>query len=289
MEEIKALTGEAFDLNDHKKLVELAEILEQLWICTDHLQGDGITVTRILPALTHCIEHLDLPARHRDLMQANPLLPPRVFFFKSLQQKLITRIKERFANTLTDPLFTISSILDPNFGMRWIKIAERSEWLLKFKQVVTEIDDDLPMFDKQARDNMMSKRRKTSPQMAHFTFYDDDEQPNAAQERLEYSLSIDRQIERMFEAQQKARERARLANGPDAKVDPLQFWKEHSLEFRAQNVMVLKYFGIPATSATVERLFSKTSFILRKHRRSMSEKLAKQLFFLKENYFFIKG
>jgi hypothetical protein len=75
--------------------------------------------------------------------------------------------------------------------------------------------------------------------MSHFTFYDDDEQPNAAQERLEYSLRIDRQIERMFDAQQKARERARLANGPEAKVDPLQFWKEHSLEFRAQNVMVL--------------------------------------------------
>jgi hypothetical protein len=134
------------------------------------------------------------------------------------------------------------------------------------------------MFDQQARDRMGA-----------YVFHDDDEQPDVVRERLKYNNIIEKSIQDMFDAQQKARERARLTKGPTAQVDVLQFWKEHCLEFRPQNVMVLKYLGIPARSATVERLFSKTSFILRKHRRSMSEKLAQQLFFLKENYYLING
>jgi hypothetical protein len=61
------------------------------------------------------------------------------------------------------------------------------------------------------------------------------------------------------------------------------------MRFLHRNTFLHRFLHhIPATSAAVERFFSKTSFILRKHRRSMSEKLAEQLFFLKENYQLIK-
>jgi len=45
--------------------------------------------------------------------------------------------------------------------------------------------------------------------------------------------------------------------------------------------------GIPATSAFVERFFSKTGYIMRPHRRSMADKLAEDLFFCKENLSFV--
>ena len=41
-------------------------------------------------------------------------------------------------------------------------------------------------------------------------------------------------------------------------------------------------FWFPVTSALVERLFSKTGFILRPHRRCMQDDLAENLFYAKE-------
>ena len=43
------------------------------------------------------------------------------------------------------------------------------------------------------------------------------------------------------------------------------------------------YFGIPVTSALVERFLSKTGFILRPHRRCMQDDLAENLFHAKGN------
>ena len=40
--------------------------------------------------------------------------------------------------------------------------------------------------------------------------------------------------------------------------------------------------GIPATSAFVERFFSKTGYIMRPHRRTMGDKIAEDLFFVKK-------
>ena len=47
--------------------------------------------------------------------------------------------------------------------------------------------------------------------------------------------------------------------------------------------------GIPATSAFVERFFSKTGYIMRPHRRTMGDKIAEDLFFCKENLRFVWG
>ena len=51
--------------------------------------------------------------------------------------------------------------------------------------------------------------------------------------------------------------------------------------------MAKAYFGIPVTSALVERFFSKTGFILRPHRRCMQVDLEENLFYTKENINFL--
>ena len=59
----------------------------------------------------------------------------------------------------------------------------------------------------------------------------------------------------------------------------VKFWKEDCTQFYILSLLAKKYPGIPATSAKIERLLSKTSFILRKHRRSMSERVAENFYF----------
>lgn len=63
----------------------------------------------------------------------------------------------------------------------------------------------------------------------------------------------------------------------------LQFWKENEKHFPNLAKKARKLLAIPATSAAVERFFSKTGFILRPHRRRMSDTVAEQIFFRKGN------
>ena len=69
-------------------------------------------------------------------------------------------------------------------------------------------------------------------------------------------------------------------------VDPLLFWKEKQyvyFQFKSGESL----FWFPVTSALVERLFSKTGFILRPHRRCMQDDLAENSFYVKENINFL--
>ena len=73
--------------------------------------------------------------------------------------------------------------------------------------------------------------------------------------------------------------------GSSVYVDPLLFWKNNETTFLSSVSRPL--LGIPATSAFVERFFSKTGYIMRPHRRTMGDKIAEDLFFCKENLRFV--
>ena len=42
----------------------------------------------------------------------------------------------------------------------------------------------------------------------------------------------------------------------DMKIDLLEWWAENEIKFPALSVMARQYLGVPATSASAERLFS---------------------------------
>ena len=64
-------------------------------------------------------------------------------------------------------------------------------------------------------------------------------------------------------------------------VDPLLFWKRKQHVYFQLSKVAKAYFGIPVTSALVERFFSKNVFILRPHRLCMQDDLAENLFYAK--------
>lgn len=66
-------------------------------------------------------------------------------------------------------------------------------------------------------------------------------------------------------------------------VDTLLFWKQHGNELGTIAKVALKVLAVPATSAAVERFFSKTGYIMRQHRRRLKDDLATKLFIIKAN------
>ena len=48
------------------QLIELSSILEQLYICTNVLQADGVTISRVLPSLVTVLHNLDIDERHKE-------------------------------------------------------------------------------------------------------------------------------------------------------------------------------------------------------------------------------
>ena len=69
--------------------------------------------------------------------------------------------------------------------------------------------------------------------------------------------------------------------------DALLFWKLHDQKFHILSTLAKKYLGVPASSASVEKMFSKSGNILSSKRSSMSVRLFALLVFLKLNENFL--
>ncbi|CAG9834456.1 unnamed protein product [Diabrotica balteata] len=59
--------------------------------------------------------------------------------------------------------------------------------------------------------------------------------------------------------------------------DILEWWRTHETEYPTLSKMACDVLLIPATSVLVERLFSKASLVIRKHRNRSSDELARWL------------
>ena len=49
----------------------------------------------------------------------------RIFYYEDFSSRLVSDLKSRFEYAYKDQIFTISSILDPNYVMIWIPIEDR--------------------------------------------------------------------------------------------------------------------------------------------------------------------
>lgn len=59
--------------------------------------------------------------------------------------------------------------------------------------------------------------------------------------------------------------------------DILEWWRTHETEYPTLSKMARDFLSIPATSVPAERLFSKASLVIRKHRNRLSDESARWL------------
>ena len=64
---------------------------------------------------------------------------------------------------------------------------------------------------------------------------------------------------------------------------PLKWWEQHAKQFPNLSVMARQYLGCPATSATVERLFSKVGIAFSSKRKSAGADTIANIIFTGEN------
>ena len=65
--------------------------------------------------------------------------------------------------------------------------------------------------------------------------------------------------------------------------NPLGFWKDHADTYPKLAVLAMKHLAVPASSASVERLFSIAGKVFRPNRYNISDKIFETLMFLSSN------
>ena len=67
-----------------------------------------------------------------------------------------------------------------------------------------------------------------------------------------------------------------------AKEEPLiKWWKKWTINYLSSSLFARPLLGIPASSATSERIFSATGRILEERRQNLNEDVANDMFFLR--------
>lgn len=69
----------------------------------------------------------------------------------------------------------------------------------------------------------------------------------------------------------------------DRQADPLVFWKEQCFKYPILSELAAKYLAIPASSASVERLFSIAGKVFRPDRNRLNDNTFEQLMLIKCN------
>lgn len=258
-----------FSAKDRERMHELSQILQELEICSDMLQGDGTTISKVLPALQTVIHKIDLKSSHELMLSKDKTVKPKHFYFEDLSSSLIDSIKSRFQDVFTEPLFAISSMLDINYGTSWIKPEDKSYRINRLKKMVEELDEN------ETLESISNTKKKNKASSDWVLVYDDEN--SFTEQNFEYDLML----KKFFEFQRQCR----LINREkgNSYIEPLVWWKENEKLFPTLAKLAKKFLGIPASSGSIERFFSKTGYILRQHRRQMTNVLAESLFFLKEN------
>jgi hypothetical protein len=96
---------------------ELEQLLALVFECTMALEGDGITISRVLPY----IKSLKTKLKQMNLHHV-----------KDARDKLVSSLDERFDFLETNHLFGVTSLFDPNFGKYWLKGGRELEsWIEK--------------------------------------------------------------------------------------------------------------------------------------------------------------
>jgi hypothetical protein len=181
--------------------------------------------------------------------------------FGELICNLIDNIKSKFQYVYNNDLFIFASCLDPNFTFQWINAAEKSGIKRKFKAFL-EAD--------------VQTSKPSSPKKLWRIFPGRDslegDSDDSVQKEIKTFLNLS---DTYMDTHLKNYVKDSNPNKPNAPYACVYtFWRNN-----CSLLPIMAEKAIPATSAACERFFSKTTYIVRPHRSSISDKLTENFFF----------
>ncbi|XP_070399081.1 zinc finger BED domain-containing protein 4-like isoform X1 [Nothobranchius furzeri] len=192
---------------------------------------------------------------------------------KTMKATLLTAVKKLFSDVETNPLYFISTILDPRYKDRFFSTNTASEDKLHLKQ-------ELQMMSRAESEG--SRTEAAEPPAKLF---------------LKAQASTSSSLDTVFEeiAMEQAQAAQPLAAGAAIELDtylgeapspredsPLKYWGVNKIRFPTLAKMARKYLSAPCSSVESERLFSSVSHIIDENRNRLTADNAEKLLFLKK-------
>jgi hypothetical protein len=241
---------------ERKMLEELKQVLEMFEFVSDELQADGVTISKVYPCIDFLKKKLIL---HLDMCE----------YSKQIREELLISLNDRFKNCDQNETYVVASFLDSTFGLdvfednkkemikNKIKNLLEIERLKNEAKILTSNNKEQSNLKKKDHDIVIKRNN-------NFIFYRKEE----SIENDDLESSIDEYI------------RAIKSTGFTC---TLIFWKNNHLKFPELANLAKKYLGVPASSASAERMFSISGHIFSSKRRRMGAKIFSELVYLKLN------
>ncbi|XP_035716793.1 zinc finger BED domain-containing protein 4-like [Folsomia candida] len=234
-------------IEPQEKMIEIKNLLKPICDATNKLQGDGVTSSLIYYSIVNAFNEIAKTPTTR---------------FTCMKAQLLDGLKNRFEKAINnDPHIILSALLDPR---------QKSD-VFKIKPAVYGTRSlETPSIDKVT--DMLKSYCKEDPsaEAALHTFpenEDNDDDPFSMLPRIvNSSNTIADEVDKYLGLQREP-----------SKSDPLEFWAKNETSFKELSNLASQYLAIPASTGSVERLFSLLGSFGRSRRSSLNPKSLENL------------
>lgn len=236
------------DVENSKQLLDLSEILKRFKDATELLESKAVVTSSFVPQIVQLLKN-DL-----DVLESSSCLKDVVHAFQE-------QMKQRW-NLEESPLL-VASFLDPRFKKLTIFQDDASKLFHQIQQKLEHQHIELT-------EKVMTKRpiiqNPESEKLIQNPFFMKLDKPKPP-------------VETPFQTDFKKYE---LVQEAPLQTDPMSFWSLHSKDYEMLSKDVKKYWCIPSTTASVERLFSKAGNIVTEKRTSLTQEIVGDIVLLKD-------
>jgi hypothetical protein len=174
----------------------------------------------------------------------------------------------------------IASLLDPRFKDTFIPENKREMWWGRLDELLAEVALDEPETAQNPNIDPIEQQRdgpstRSAPQTVTLP-------------RTSYESMIAAKMASKRSADAELAPYRTIAPS-DIKVNPLTKWAQLAATYKKHAVLARRFLAIPATSASVERVFSTGGRVIEKRRASLKPKTAKAIVFIHENIHLVES
>ncbi|KAL2098424.1 hypothetical protein ACEWY4_007631 [Coilia grayii] len=254
---------------DMALLESLNKALAPLFEFTDALSGEKYVSVSFLKPVLHLFNNDILSRKDGDteLTQA-------------VKEGVLKYLNEKYYDPTTDNLLDMATLADPRFKTAYMK--EERVGFIKMRAVAELVGmvggSTAPESAQRAAASSSPPAAEDDPELTHPTkkkknlgsYFKKAVQPST--HSLPSRASIELELSMYLQAPV-----------PDSETDPLEWWKQHELNFPIVARLAKKYLCIPATSSSSERAFSASGNIITCKRSCLKPNTVDQLVFLALN------